>query len=108
MFSFGFKVEKCEIQVILPGSVIPMLPLLHPPCSSYSETIMHDTLPPQLPQCRLGLGRIKLQRNKRLMQLNQSRKDVAEQIRSGKIDYAKIRVEGVIREQLMLQAYEVG
>ena len=56
----------------------------------------------------MGLGRIKLQRNKRQMQLKQNRKEVAEQIRSGKEEYARIRVEGVIREQLMLRAYEAG
>mmetsp|Transcript_6291 Transcript_6291/g.13847 ORF Transcript_6291/g.13847 Transcript_6291/m.13847 type:complete len:425 (-) Transcript_6291:697-1971(-) len=57
-------------------------------------------------QCRLALGRIKLLRNKRTLQIKQYRKEVAELLRTGKQDYARIRVEGVIREQLMLQAYE--
>ena len=88
-------------------------------------------------QCRLAVGRIKLQRNKKIMQLREQRKEVAELLKSGKQvdyttrlfmawllfllpamrhskivtravsqDFAKIRVEGVIRENLILQAYE--
>ncbi|KAG1674976.1 hypothetical protein FOA52_014771 [Chlamydomonas sp. UWO 241] len=58
-------------------------------------------------QCKLCLGRIKLLRNKRTASLHQSRKDVANLLATGKQDYARIRVEGVLREQLMLQAYEI-
>lgn len=32
---------------------------------------------------------------------------MAEQLRSGKHEYARIRVEGVIREGLLMQAYEI-
>ncbi len=37
------------------------------------------------------------------LQLKQSQKDVAELLRSGKQEYARIRVEGVIREKLLMQ-----
>lgn len=42
-------------------------------------------------QCCLGLGRIKLQRNKRQLQLRQTRKEVADLLRTGK------QVRGVCR-----------
>ncbi|GAX75877.1 hypothetical protein CEUSTIGMA_g3320.t1 [Chlamydomonas eustigma] len=58
-------------------------------------------------QCRLAQGRIKLQRNKRQLQLRANRKEVAELLGGGKQDSARIRVEGVIREELILQAYEI-
>ncbi|KAL6756823.1 regulator of Vps4 activity in the MVB pathway-domain-containing protein [Haematococcus lacustris] len=55
-------------------------------------------------KCKLGLARIKLQRNKRNLAIKQLRKEVAELLRTGKLDSARIRVEGVIRENLMMQA----
>lgn len=39
-------------------------------------------------------------------QLKQSRRQVAELLRSGKAENARIRVESVMREEQMLQAYE--
>ncbi|GLC64528.1 hypothetical protein PLESTF_000175600 [Pleodorina starrii] len=56
---------------------------------------------------RLCVQRIRLIRNKKTLQLKQSQKDIAELLRSGKQEYARIRVEGVIREKLLLQAYEI-
>ncbi|PNH10219.1 IST1-like protein, partial [Tetrabaena socialis] len=56
---------------------------------------------------RLCVGRIKLLRNKKTVQLKQSQRDIAELLRNGKQEYARIRVEGVIREKLLLQAYEI-
>ena len=41
------------------------------------------------------------------MQSKQYRKDIADLLRSGKQDYARIRVEAVIRETLSLTAYEI-
>ncbi|KAK9830637.1 hypothetical protein WJX81_008095 [Elliptochloris bilobata] len=58
-------------------------------------------------QCKLCVGRIKLMRNKRLLQLKQMRKEVADLLRANKQENARIRVETVIRENLTLQAYEV-
>lgn len=46
-------------------------------------------------------------KNKRNQQVKQYRKDIAELLRTGKQDYARIRVEAVIRENLTLQAYEI-
>lgn len=37
-----------------------------------------------------------------LLQMRQYRKDISELLRTGKQDYARIRVEAVIREQLTL------
>jgi hypothetical protein len=41
------------------------------------------------------------------MQVKQFRKEIAELLRQGKKDYARIRVEAVIRENSMLQALEI-
>lgn len=46
-------------------------------------------------------------KNKRGIQVKQYRKEIAELLRSGKQEYARIRVEAVIRENATLQAYEI-
>lgn len=38
-----------------------------------------------------------------LLQIKQMRKEVADLLRTGKQEYARIRVEGVIRENLLMQ-----
>ena len=43
---------------------------------------------------------------RRLVQLKQSRRQVADLLRNGKAENARIRVESVMREEQMLQAYE--
>jgi predicted DCC family thiol-disulfide oxidoreductase YuxK len=58
-------------------------------------------------QCQLCCGRIRLMRNKRNIQLKNSRKEVANLLRTGKAENARIRVETVMREEAMLQAYDV-
>mmetsp|Transcript_2098 Transcript_2098/g.6245 ORF Transcript_2098/g.6245 Transcript_2098/m.6245 type:complete len:570 (+) Transcript_2098:163-1872(+) len=58
-------------------------------------------------QCQLCNGRIKLMRNKRNIQLKASRREVAGLLRAGKVENARIRVESVMREEAMLQAYDV-
>ena len=40
------------------------------------------------------------------MQLKASRRDVANLLRTGKVENARIRVEAVMREEATLQAYE--
>ncbi|KAF8065722.1 hypothetical protein HT031_002782 [Scenedesmus sp. PABB004] len=52
--------------------------------------------------CRLCIARIRLLKNKRNMQMKAYRKDISELLRSGKQDYARIRVEAVIREAFTL------
>ncbi|KAK9836864.1 hypothetical protein WJX74_009825 [Apatococcus lobatus] len=58
-------------------------------------------------QCQLCVSRIKLLRNKKLIALKTMRKEVADLLRINKQESARIRVEGVIRENLMLQAFEI-
>eukprot|EP00887_Chlorella_sp_A99_P006452 scaffold3.g6452.t1 len=59
-------------------------------------------------QCKLGIRRIKLMKNKRtLAQLKQFRKEVAELLRQDKQGNARIRVEAVIREQALIHSYEI-
>ncbi|BDA44735.1 probable IST1 homolog at N-terminal half [Coccomyxa sp. Obi] len=58
-------------------------------------------------QCKLCVGRIKLMRNKKQIMVKNMRKEVADLLRTNKQENARIRVEAVIRENLLLQAYEV-
>eukprot|EP00798_Chlamydomonas_sp_ICE-L_P030279 gene30279-35266_t len=57
-------------------------------------------------QVQLCLGRINLQRNKKTIAIKAYRKEVAELLAGGKQESARIRVETVIRENLMMQAFE--
>ena len=43
-----------------------------------------------------------------VLQLKNSRKEVANLLRTGKAENARIRVETVMREEAMLQAYDGG
>jgi len=54
--------------------------------------------------CKLCVSRIKLLRNKREIQ---QRRHVGQLLKEGKNEYAWIRVEGIIREQNLLAAYEI-
>ncbi|PSC71204.1 IST1-like protein [Micractinium conductrix] len=58
-------------------------------------------------QCRLGVGRVRLLRNKKQLAMKSLRKEVAELMRQGKQGNARIRVEAVMREHRMLQAFEI-
>eukprot|EP00898_Chlorokybus_atmophyticus_P005303 jgi/Chlat1/5774/Chrsp387S05495 len=56
---------------------------------------------------KMCLGRIKLLRNKKEIGLRGLKREIAELLRAGKEDSARIRVEAVIREQATMQAYDV-
>ncbi|CAD7703890.1 unnamed protein product [Ostreobium quekettii] len=58
-------------------------------------------------QCRLCVGRIKLLKNKRNIQMAQMRKEVAELLRADRGEYAWIRVEAILREKNLSAAYEI-
>ncbi|CAK0784450.1 hypothetical protein CVIRNUC_007654 [Coccomyxa viridis] len=57
-------------------------------------------------QCKLCVGRIKLVRNKKQIMVKNMRKEIADLLRTSKQENARIRVETVIRENLLLQAFE--
>jgi hypothetical protein len=52
----------------------------------------------------MALGRIKIVRNKRSVAMKQHRREIADLLKQGKQDYARIRVESVLRETATLQA----
>lgn len=54
-------------------------------------------------QVQLCLGRIKIQCNKKLLQIRANKREVAELLTLNKTDNALIRVEGVIRETEMIK-----
>lgn len=56
---------------------------------------------------KLTISRIKLLRNKREIQLNQMKKEIAQFLQAGQEATARIRVEHIIREQNVLAAYEI-
>ena len=53
------------------------------------------------------MGRIKLLKNKKGLALKVVRKEVADLIAGAKPDAARVRVEGVMREEATLQAMDV-
>ncbi|XP_056696569.1 uncharacterized protein [Spinacia oleracea] len=55
----------------------------------------------------LAISRIKLLQNRRDAQLKQMRKEIAQFLRTGQEAIARIRVEHVIREQNIWEAYEI-
>lgn len=55
----------------------------------------------------LAISRIKLLQNRRDAQLKQMRKEIAQFLQTGQEAIARIRVEHVIREQNMWEAYEI-
>ncbi|KAK9811537.1 hypothetical protein WJX72_005542 [[Myrmecia] bisecta] len=58
-------------------------------------------------QCKLCITRVKMMRNKKQTMLKAQRKEVADLLRNNKQGNARIRVEAVIREILLLEAYEI-
>eukprot|EP00252_Welwitschia_mirabilis_P015389 TRINITY_DN3382_c0_g1_i1.p1 TRINITY_DN3382_c0_g1~~TRINITY_DN3382_c0_g1_i1.p1 ORF type:complete len:693 (-),score=175.94 TRINITY_DN3382_c0_g1_i1:439-2517(-) len=56
---------------------------------------------------KLTIPRIKLLRNKREVQLKQMRREIAQLLQSGQELTARIRVEHIIREQNIMDAYEI-
>eukprot|EP01118_Nematostelium_gracile_P004619 TRINITY_DN1543_c0_g1_i2.p1 TRINITY_DN1543_c0_g1~~TRINITY_DN1543_c0_g1_i2.p1 ORF type:complete len:444 (+),score=74.63 TRINITY_DN1543_c0_g1_i2:32-1333(+) len=58
-------------------------------------------------QLKLATSRLKLQKNKKDNQIKDSKREVAELLRVGKDESARIKVEGVIREDFIIEAYEI-
>merc|ERR1711918_95639 len=56
---------------------------------------------------RLCLARLKLIKNKKNMQMQVLKKEVADLMEAGKDESAKIRVESVIREQMTVEVFEI-
>ncbi|KAL7592498.1 hypothetical protein Lser_V15G32882 [Lactuca serriola] len=56
---------------------------------------------------KLATSRIKLLKNKKLIQINQMKRELAQLLESGQDRTARIRVEHVIREEKMIAAYEL-
>ncbi|XP_024386660.1 uncharacterized protein [Physcomitrium patens] len=58
-------------------------------------------------QLRLGTSRIKLLRNKKGIKIASDKREVAELLRKGQESTARLRVEQVIREQNLIDAYDL-
>ncbi|KAL1547721.1 hypothetical protein AAHA92_16040 [Salvia divinorum] len=56
---------------------------------------------------KLAASRLKLLRNKKEVQVNQMKREIAQLLESGQDQTAKIRVEHVIREEKMMGAYDL-
>ena len=56
---------------------------------------------------RLCVGRIKLLQNKKRTALASLRREIADLLRARKYDSARVRVEAVLREEALLDAFEV-
>ncbi|KAG9288370.1 hypothetical protein G9A89_021401 [Geosiphon pyriformis] len=58
-------------------------------------------------QLKLSINRLKLMQQKKASIGKHARKEIAELLKNGKIESAKIRVEGIIREDFHLEAMEI-
>jgi len=56
---------------------------------------------------KLALNRMKIQKNKQSNQIKAGRRAIAELLKEGKEDVARVKVEAVIRDDMMLQALEI-
>ena len=56
---------------------------------------------------RLCIGRIKLLKNKKGLAVRALRKEIADLIRANKTDSARVRIEGVMREEANLEAFDI-
>jgi len=56
---------------------------------------------------KLALNRMKIQKNKKTNEVKTSRKAIADLLRQGKEEIARVKVESVIRDDMMLQAFEI-
>eukprot|EP01114_Cavostelium_apophysatum_P002807 TRINITY_DN1250_c0_g1_i1.p1 TRINITY_DN1250_c0_g1~~TRINITY_DN1250_c0_g1_i1.p1 ORF type:complete len:431 (+),score=92.36 TRINITY_DN1250_c0_g1_i1:99-1391(+) len=58
-------------------------------------------------QLKLAISRLKLQKNKKENNLKNQKREISELLKAGKDESARIKVEGVIREDFIIEAYEI-
>lgn len=56
---------------------------------------------------KLALNRMKIQKNKKHNEIKSGRRAIAELLKNGKEEVARVKVEGVIRDELLLEAFEI-
>jgi len=56
---------------------------------------------------KLAVSRIKLQKNKKDNNIKNSKREIAELLKAGKDESARIKVENIIREDFIIEAYEI-
>lgn len=56
---------------------------------------------------KLAISRLKLQKNKKENQIKDTKREISELLKSGKDESARIKVEGVIREDFIIEAHEI-
>lgn len=58
-------------------------------------------------QLKLAISRIKLQKNKKDNNIKNNKREIAELLKNGKDESARIKVENIIREDFVIEAYEI-
>jgi len=56
---------------------------------------------------KLAISRIKLQKNKKDNNIKNNKREIAELLKAGKDESARIKVENIIREDFIIEAYEI-
>merc|ERR1712000_270225 len=56
---------------------------------------------------KLALNRLKIQKAKKLNEIKASRRGIAELLRDGKEEVARVKVEAIIRDDMLMQAFEI-
>ena len=74
---------------------------------STSHNLFTHTRTNSKTQCDLAVSRIRLLRNKRQIRLKAARREVADLLRAGKTESARIRVEALLRDGSLLAAFDI-
>lgn len=92
------------VLIVYDNSTMKKSSLLHNPKNMLSRSFKPAKCKTSL---KLAASRLKLMKNKKEVQLNQMKRELAQLLDSGKHQTARIRVEHVIREQKMMAAYDL-
>ncbi len=58
-------------------------------------------------QLKLSLNRLQLLRQKKQVQIQNTRREIGQLLKDGKVESARVRVEHVIREDFLIEALEL-
>ena len=59
------------------------------------------------PNLKMAINRITIIKNKKMNHINITKKSIATLLAEGKEEKCRIRVEGIIREDFIIEAYEI-
>ncbi|RUS25046.1 regulator of Vps4 activity in the MVB pathway-domain-containing protein [Jimgerdemannia flammicorona] len=82
------------------ANLLPSTTILHPPAMIFNPTRLKV-------QLKLSINRLKMLQSKKSAQNQHQRREIAHLLEAGKEESARIRVEGIIREDFLMEAMEI-